>query len=315
MSPIPQAPPALATPAPAERELGIAGFNLLPLRASVLAGEGPWFAVLVAGAGAMDRNWSSPQLPPGKAGRDFALWLRDQKLGSLRYDKRFIGAKDPKLDISLDAQLGDLKAVLKGARQLPEAKGRKVLLVGHSEGAMLSLLVGGEADAILLLEPPAQTLAKTLLGQIKAQLPEERAGANLAYLEEVFNAIRAGRPTPGGGPEVFPELVRMAQGLMRPESLDFVRATLDLDPWLLASRLGVPCAAAWGDRDIYTWRPEKVPASFPGKVIDLPEANHLLRRETRPRTALNGATAPSAYGGDTPMADLAPLAAWIRSLP
>jgi len=84
---------------------------------------------------------------PSHGGRDVAAWLQAQGIGSLRYDKRFIGSKDPKLDISLDAQVGDIKAAMAAARALPEAKGKKLLLVGHSEGALLSLLAAGEADA------------------------------------------------------------------------------------------------------------------------------------------------------------------------
>lgn len=305
--------PAPAPPAP-EREIGFAGFNLVPLKASVLAGEGAYFAVMVAGSGPTDRNWSNPMLPKGQTGRDFALWLQRQGIGSLRFDKRFIGSKDPKLDISLDAQLGDIRAALKAARSLPEAKGRKLLLVGHSEGALLGMMAASEVDAALLIGLPAQSMARTIKAQLERQLPAETAAANLAYLDAVFEAIRKGQPTPEGGPQVYPNLVGLGKNLMRPESLDFVKATLDLDPWALAARLAVPCAVAWGDRDVQTWKPERVPESFKGAVLTLPDTNHVLRRETRPRAELNGATAMSGYGADTPMADLAPLAAWLKQL-
>src|SRR5512133_4110558 len=133
-APAAQAP---ATPATApDRELTFPGFNAFPLKGSVKAGGvHPYFAVMVAGSGPTDRDWSNPLIPtPSHAGRDFAAWLHEQGIGSLRYDKRFIGSKDPKLDLSLDAQVGDLKAALQAARALPEARGKKRLLVGHSEG-------------------------------------------------------------------------------------------------------------------------------------------------------------------------------------
>ena len=305
--------PPLQVPAP-DRELGFAGFNLQPLKASVLSGEGPLFAVMVAGSGPTDRNWSNPMLPKGQAGKDLALWLRQQGIGSLRFDKRFIGSKDPKLDISLDAQLGDLRAALKAAKSLPEAKGRKLLLVGHSEGALLGLMVASEADALLLIGLPGQSLARTIQAQLKLQLPPGTEKANLAFMEAGFEAIRKGRPAPEGGPEVFPNMVALAKSLMRPESLDFVKATLDLDPWVLAGRVSVPCAAVWGDRDVQTPKPERVPEAFKGEVIQLSETNHLLRRETRSLDELNGATAVTAYGGETPMADLSPLATWLKRI-
>lgn len=322
--------PALVQPAPeppkavVEREIAFSGFNAFPLNGTVRSAQGHgYFAVMMAGSGPTDRDWSNPLIReplsgnpiPSHGGRDLAKWLGEQGIGSLRWDKRFIGSKDPKLDISLDAQVGDLRAALAHARTLPEAKGRRLLLVGHSEGALLSLLAAKEADALLLLALPAQSMARTIVEQVKLQLPPDRAKPNLDYLEAVFLAIRGGRPLPEAGPEVFPALVtNLAKPLMRPESLGFVRDTLDLDPWRLAARIPVPCAAAWGDRDVQTWRPAVVPSDFPGAVIELTEANHLLKRETRPRAQLNGMTAVTSYGDATPLADLAPLAAWLLKL-
>lgn len=303
-------------PAPADRRITFPGFNGFPLHGSVRAGGAhPYFAVMVAGSGPTDRDWSNPAIPVAShAGRDFAGWLQAQGLGSLRYDKRFIGARDPKLDISLDAQAGDVRAALAAARQLPEARGKKLLLVGHGEGALLALLAAGNADALLLLALPGRDMATTIKEQLRAQLPPEKAAANLAYLDEVFQAIRRKQPTPEPGLDVYPALGRLARGLMAPETLDFVRDTLDLDPWTLAARFAGPAAIVWGDRDVQTWRPSTVPATFPGTVLDLPEANYLLRRETRPRADLTPASAMTAYGDATPLADLAPLAAWLKGL-
>jgi hypothetical protein len=307
-----------------DREVAFPGFNAMPLKGSVRTAQGHgYFAVMVAGSGPTDRDWSNPlirdpqtgKLTPSHGGRDFAEWLAKQGIGSLRWDKRFIGSQDPKLDISLDAQVGDIRAALAYARTLPEAKGRKLLLVGHSEGSLLSLLAAKDADAVLLLALPPQSMAKTIVAQVKLQLPEDRAAANLAYLESVFTAIRTNQPTPEAGIEVIPALVtNLAKPLMRPESLGFVRDTLDLDPWALAVRVPVPCAVVWGDRDVQTWKPAALPTAFPGSVIEIPEANHLLKRETRPRVELNGANAVSTYGDATPLADLALLAAWLKEL-
>lgn len=321
---LPAAPPsAPAVKAPEDREVTFPGFNGFPLKGSVRIAQGHGhFAVLMAGSGPTDRDWSNPlirdprtgQRIPSHGGRDLAAWLASQGLGSLRWDKRFIGSQDPKLDISLDAQVGDLKAALVFARTLPEAKGKKLLLVGHSEGALLSLLAAQGADAALLLGLPGQTMAKTIEAQVRVQLPPDQAPANLAYLASVFQAIREAKPQPAGTDAVFPGLVQLGRGLMQAESLPFVKATLDLDPWPLAARVALPLAAAWGDKDVQTPKPAAIPPSFPGAVIDLKDANHLLKREPRPRLDLTGLNAGEAYGDDTPQADLTPLAAWLKQL-
>lgn len=313
-----------ADPTPAlERELAFPGFNRFPLRGTVRGASGHgFFAVMVAGSGPTDRNWSSPLLRDPRngtslashAGRDFAAWLGALGIGSLRYDKRFIGSRDPSLDISLDAQVGDIKAALAAARALPEARGRKILLVGHGEGALLSLLAAGEADALLLLALPGTSMARLVLEQVKAQLPPALQTANLGHLEAVLQALRENKNLPDPGAEVHPSIVQLGKSLASPESQAFVRATMDLDPWALAARIAVPTAVAYGDRDIQTRQPGTIPPTFRGVVLDLPGANHLLRRETRAVAGLTGPAAVEAYGDATPLADLAPLAEWLKAL-
>ena len=328
MTPVSMLLPLLLTPvgvqaqAPApDREISFPGFNAFPLKGSVKAGGAhPYFAVMVAGSGPTDRDWSNPLIPmPSHGGRDIAAWLQAQGLGSLRYDKRFIGSKDLGLDISLDAQVGDIKAAMRAARILPEAKGKKLLLVGHSEGALLSLLAAGEADAVLLLAMPGLSMGKLILAQVKGQLeaaqaPTEVSALNLAYLESALKAIRTGQELPPAPAGVAPGVSALARGLARPESRGFVRDLLDLDPWSMAQRLPVPCAMVWGDRDIQTWKPEALPPDFKGTVIQIPGANHLFKRETRSRSGLSGPAAATAYGDSTPLADLSPVAVWLKAL-
>ena len=312
---LPAPPPAQIETAP-ERALSFPGFNQFPLSASVVPARGlPWFAVLAPDSGPLDRDWAHPMLPGSHGGRDLAQWLRGLGVGSLRYDKRIHGSRDAGLDSSLDAQTGDLRAALAAARQLPEAQGRKLLVLGHGEGALLALLDARDADALLLVGMPPATMARSLEAQLRPQLPPDAAGPSLRYLEAVFQAIRTRRPTPAAAPGVLPAMARLGASLMAPETLDFVRATLDLDPWALAARAAAPVALVWGDRDIQARKPATIPPGFLGTVLEIPGANHLLKRETRPLAALDGASALAGYGDEVPLADLAPLAAWIRGLP
>jgi pimeloyl-ACP methyl ester carboxylesterase len=304
-----------------ERVIHFPGFNAFPLNASVLAGGAhPYFAVMVAGSGPTDRDWSNPLISmPSHGGRDIALWLQAQGIGSLRYDKRFIGSKDPKLDISLDAQVGDIKAAMRAARNLPEARGKKLLLIGHSEGALLSLLAAGEADAALLLAMPGLSMGKLILAQVKAQLdgaqaPEAVSRENMDFLAASLDAVRQDKPLPQPGHGVAPGVARLVTLLTAPLTRGYIRDTVDLDPWVTARRLSIPCAVVWGDRDVQTWKPEALSPDFKGTVIQIPEANHLFKHETRDKATLDGASAMTAYGDNTPMADLAPVTAWLKAL-
>jgi hypothetical protein len=224
------------------------------------------------------------------------------------------GSHDRHLDVSLDAQVGDLRQALAFLRAQPEAKGRRILLVGHGEGALLSLLAGRDSDALLLLAMPGQNMALTIRDQITPQLPAERAAQNLAHLEATFKAIRQGDPCPAPGPDVYPALGKFCTSLMAPETLDFVRATLDLDPWAMLARTLQPVALAWGDRDVQAWKPNPIPASFHGTILEVPGANHLFRAETRSRGELNSGNALEGYGDSTPLADLAVIGAWLKGI-
>ncbi len=318
-----EVPKTTPDPSSPDREVAFTGWQGAPLKGSVRPAKGhAYMAVLVAGSGPTDRNWSNPLLrdpATGKAmkshgGRDFAEWLAKQGIPSLRYDKRFLGSNNPKLDISLEAQSGDVQAAVAFARSLPEAKGRKLLLIGHSEGSLLSLRVAKEADALLMLCAPHQSMAKTVREQVVHQLPPDAAAPNLAHLDAVFEAIRQGQPAPVPGPKVLPGIVSLGASFSTPVNLAFSRGILDLEPWPLAAKLTIPCAVAWGDRDVQTWKPATLPANFPGKVLELKGANHLLKQERHTPEALRAGLAAVSYGDDTPMADLSPLAGWLAGL-
>ena len=306
-------PPAQVQTAPAAREVAFPGFNGLPLAGTVLPGQGTWFAVLVGDSGPLDRDWSDPRMPT-HTGKALAEWLQGQGVGSLRYDKRIAGARDPGTNASLDAQSGDIRAALKAARSFPEAKGRSLLLVGHGEGALLSLLVGMDADALVLLAMPTQTMAKTIEDQLALQLTPDKAPPNLAYLRSVFQAIREARPTPAPGPDIHPLVARLGKALMAPETLRFVRDTLDLDPWLMASRIAIPVVAVWGDKDVVVTKPVLIPPAFKGAILEIHGANHHFKHDPRSRDELDGASALEGYQDDKALADLTPLAAWLKEL-
>jgi hypothetical protein len=101
---------------------------------------------------------------------------------------------------------------------------------------------------------------------------------------------------------------------MAPETLNFVRDTLDLDPWVMASRIAVPLVAVWGDKDVVVTKPVLLPPAFKGTVMEIHGANHQFKRDPRSRADLDGATALEGYRDDKPLADLTPLADWIREL-
>jgi hypothetical protein len=89
-----------------DREITFPGAGGVTLKGSVLQGGAHrFFAVLVAGSGPTDRNWSSSLIAVAShAGREVARWLQGRGIGSLRFDKRFIGVNDPGMDVGFGAR-------------------------------------------------------------------------------------------------------------------------------------------------------------------------------------------------------------------
>jgi pimeloyl-ACP methyl ester carboxylesterase len=112
-----------------------------PIRAGVL---------IISGSGPIDRDGRSsavPSLPPA-----YRLWadrLGDAGFAVLRYDKRFI--THPNVDFGVfdeDAQIADAHAATERLRSLQALDGKKIFIIGHSEGGTLAPLVAGRARAI-----------------------------------------------------------------------------------------------------------------------------------------------------------------------
>lgn len=121
-------------------EVELAGTFLLP------GGEGPFPAVLfIPGTGRVNRDGSAPD-KPAAIFRELAYSLAEVGFASLRYDKRGVGKSGGDLSrASMSDLLADADAALWYLRSRSEVK--SVLIVGHSEGAVLAPKIAGIAHS------------------------------------------------------------------------------------------------------------------------------------------------------------------------
>ena len=126
------------------------------------AGGARWpVALLLSGSGPQDRDGQRADLPGYAPWREIAATLARRGIATLRLDDRGIGRSTgtflgaTTLDFAKDAA----KAV-QWLRRQPDVRAESIVLVGHSEGALVSLLVGAEDTTLaglVLLGASAQT--------------------------------------------------------------------------------------------------------------------------------------------------------------
>jgi len=244
----------------------------------------PPVALIVAGSGPTDRNGNSTG--PLRAQNNSNLYailawqLAGAGIGSVRYDKRAIGANLQKLDLaqtSIDDFVAD---VIAGARKLAtDRRFSKVVLIGHSEGAELVLQAanrGAPAAGIVMLSGAGRPIMAVLREQLSKQLPPEDVvkwdSASARYL----------RGEDAG--DVHPAL----KPLLRPENRRFMQSWAKYDPAAEIARAHLPVLIIQGGHDLQISEVDAralQSAQPAAKLMIIPAANHVFRAATDDRMA------------------------------
>jgi hypothetical protein len=257
------------------------------------AGEGPFpAAVLVGGSGPIDRDSNAPRMPLGVM-RDVAHALAGRGVASLRYDKRGVGGSSRRRDGSagdwreagLFDNADDVTAAQAALVARPEVDGGRVLLVGHSEGALLvahaaARSAGATRPAgVVLLSPSAQRGDAVLRWQAEVIVPTlpRAVRAVLRVLRvDVVKKVAANHE------KLRRTTTDTARLGGRRINARWFREYLDHDPRGDLSRLDMPVLAVTGavDRQVDPADLAEIERLVPGPVTTwtAPGLSHVLRR-------------------------------------
>lgn len=196
-------------------------------------------AVIIAGSGPTPRN--------GNVNSYLYLAQALEKAGiaSLRYDKRGIGAsRFTEPEKMADAVLGDfIGDAAAWADDLADEGFRRVILIGHSEGALIAFCAAQqcpEVDAVISLAGAGYPLDEILQLQLAAQLAPTHMEL-LMQARAITAALKRGERVESCPPELAP--------LFAPSIQTFWISSLSYDPREEIRKVKVPVLIVNGDID------------------------------------------------------------------
>jgi pimeloyl-ACP methyl ester carboxylesterase len=176
------------------------GFNLAgTITRPKTAGPAPAL-ILVGGSGPTDRDETVAGIPVfGQIARD----LVNAGFIVLRYDKRGVGQSGGRAESATIADYAeDLRWALNWLEDQKGVDKDRIGLVGHSEGALVAMLVGGrergKVGAMALLAGPATDGATVVLEQqqlmlSKMPIDEAQRAEKVALQQKINNAVISGK--------------------------------------------------------------------------------------------------------------------------
>ncbi|WP_030903782.1 alpha/beta hydrolase family protein [Streptomyces sp. NRRL F-5126] len=146
------------------------------------AGQRLRAALLLPGSGPTDRDGNQPPASSPDTLAQLAGALDGEGIVTLRFDKYGTGRtglgayRDHPEELDYPAFLRQARAAYESLRDQPETDPHELLLVGHSEGAMTGLVLGGTVRprpaGLALLQPQAIRLLDLVTLQLQAQVDE-----------------------------------------------------------------------------------------------------------------------------------------------
>lgn len=265
-------------------------------------------ALIIAGSGPTDRNGNNRAGLRTNMYAQLAWRLGERGIASLRYDKRGLGGGSTAFDFSTTT-IGDFA---RDAAALADTLARdprfaRVVLVGHSEGALLAVLTARDGA------PVAGVVSVAGMGRpmgvlMREQLARQLDSATLARFDVAMAAYLRGE-TPQDVPQTL-------AGLFVPVNRSFLASAFTLDPTAVMRAVRQPVLIVQGalDAQVMVRDAELLHAARPeARLVVLPKANHLLK-EASDATLRSQAAAYSDPTLPVMPAAVAALVEWIGGL-
>jgi alpha-beta hydrolase superfamily lysophospholipase len=247
-------------------------------------------------------------LLPGTNGsaRLLAEEFAKQGFVTVRYDKRVTGPNAqqnlPLLvgKLSMESHVEEVASAVSQLLSRSDVNPQKIYVVANSEGTIHAMNYQLEKEpkfaGLVLLAPPGRTLTDLTHSQIEAQVASlPNAQEIMAAYDKLMSDFLAGKPFTAA-PSLPEGINNLVQSFYVPVNLPFARELFQVDPAALLGQITSPVLVVIGKKDIQVdWQAdgsllEAAAKDHENVTFNYPEnANHVLKNEPRPRSALTGA--------------------------
>lgn len=287
-------------------------------------GNGPFpAAVLLSGSGAQNRDEALMGHRPFLVIADY---LTRNGIAVLRYDDRGVGGSEGNtMEATLRDNAADAIAAVEWLARDSRIDGRKIGLIGHSEGGWVAPLAASRSDAVafnVLLAGPGVSGEELLHAQTAALyraegVRDEVLEAYRAYATELFEVVREATGFEAAGAAIERRRARVIDSLPRhlAAALDslwgltpaaqreqqlrmmltpWFRHLLDFDPRPVLAGVRAPILALIGEKDLQVPPGQNIPALRAActasghqdcTIMELEGLNHLFQHAETGRVA------------------------------
>lgn len=228
--------------------------------------------LILAGSGPTDRDGNNPDGGRNDSLKRLAWVLAKHNIASVRYDKRGVAASRPatpdERNLSVEAYVND--AVAWSQKLKSDPRFGSLILLGHSEGALIATLAAprAEAAALISLSGSARPVDQVIREQLARSLPPPL----MLRSNQILDSLKAGHTDA--------DVPAPLQPIFRPSVQPYLISLFRQDPAKAFAQLKMPALIVQGSNDMQVGvgDAQALKAAKPdAELVVIEGMNHVMR--------------------------------------